>query len=201
MIPLVAIRHAPTEWNREKRLQGRTDIPLGPAGEAVARNWVLPADWRGYRVVSSPLRRARRTAEILFPDREIVTDERLLEIAFGDWEGKVLSELRDLPGGDAKARESLGLDFTAPGGETPRAVQERLRPLLAEIATARQPTIAVAHKAVIRAIFSMATGWQMLGKPPVKLKDATAHLFVLDEAGHPSIGRLNVALAPESVKS
>jgi probable phosphoglycerate mutase len=201
VIPLVAIRHAPTDWNREKRLQGRTDIPLGEAGEAAARNWVMSTDWRGYRVISSPLQRARRTAEILFPDREIAIEPRLIEIAFGEWEGKVLAELRALPGGDAKARESLGLDFTAPGGETPRAVQHRLQPLLAEIAMAQQPTIAVAHKAVIRALMSLATGWQMLGKPPLKLKDGTAHLFLLNKSGDPRVEQLNIALTPASVPS
>jgi probable phosphoglycerate mutase len=192
--PLVAIRHAPTEWNRTRRLQGRTDIPLGEAGEAVARSWTLPAEWRDYQVMASPLQRARRTAEILFPGRAIAIEERLIEIAFGDWEGKVLAELRDLPGGDARARESLGLDFTAPGGETPRDVQERLRPLLAEIAASGQPTIAVAHKAVIRALMALATGWQMLGKPPVKLLEGTAQVFAVGPGGALKLEHANVPL-------
>jgi probable phosphoglycerate mutase len=195
--PLVAIRHAPTAWNRARRLQGRTDIPLDEAGEAVARSWAVPDEWRGYHVLSSPLQRARRTAQILFPDREIAIDARLIEIGFGDWEGEVLAELRARPGGDARARESLGLDFSAPGGETPRDVQARLRPLLVEIDAARRPTLIVAHKAVIRALLSLATGWQMLDKPPVKLAEGTAQVFAVGSGGAIRIDRPNVRLMPK----
>ena len=193
-VALVAIRHAPTEWNREKRLQGHTDIPLSAAGRATARRWRLEPAWRTYRVVASPLRRARETAALLFPESEVAVDPRLIEMNFGDWEGRSLAELRDTPGSDAESRESLGLDFRAPNGESPREVQQRLHPLLGEIAAAGQPTVIIAHKAVLRALLSLATGWPMLGKPPVKLRADSAHVFRVASGGALGIERMNVPL-------
>jgi probable phosphoglycerate mutase len=198
MLPLVAIRHAPTEWNQAKRLQGRTDVALGAAGIAAAKSWRPDAAWATYRVLASPLKRAQETARLLFPDRPIALDPRLMEMDFGAWEGKALAELRAEPGAEAEARERLGLDFSAPGGETPRQVQARMQPLLTEIAAARQPTIIVTHKAVLRALLSLATGWAMLGKPPVKLKADSAHLFRLDRNGAISVERMNVSLLPQT---
>jgi probable phosphoglycerate mutase len=195
-VPLVAIRHAPTEWNAAKRLQGRSDIALGAEGIAAAKAWRADPGWAAYRVIASPLRRAQETARLLFPGREIAFDPRLVEMDFGAWEGQSLAELRATPGASAQERESLGLDFSAPGGETPRQVQARLQPLLNEIAAAGLPTLIVTHKAVLRALLSLATGWTFLGKPPVKIKADTAHLFRVDAAGKLSVEKMNVSLLP-----
>ena len=197
-VPLVAIRHAPTAWNQARRLQGRTDIALAPEGIAAAQGWRTDAAWSAYRVLASPLKRAQETARLLFPAHPIALDPRLMEMDFGTWEGKSLADLRAEPGAEAEARESLGLDFSAPGGETPRQVQTRLQPLLTEIAVAGQPTIIVTHKAVLRALLSLATGWALLGKPPVKLKPDSAHLFRLDRNGKISVERMNVSLLPQT---
>jgi probable phosphoglycerate mutase len=191
-VPLVALRHAPTVWNAERRLQGRTDVPLSAEGEAAARVWRVDPLWREYRVIASPLIRAATTARLLFPGHEIGTDARLIEMSFGDWEGRSLADLRGAPGSDAASRERMGLDFRAPGGESPREVQARIAPLLAEIT---QPTIIVTHKAVLRALLSLATGWKMLDKPPVKLLPSTAHVFAVDR-GKLGIERMNVSLLP-----
>jgi broad specificity phosphatase PhoE len=200
-LPLVAIRHAPTEWNKARRLQGRTDVALGPEGIASAQSWRADPMWAGYRVLASPLKRAEETARLLFPERPIALEPRLMEMDFGGWEGKSLAELRASPGADAEARERLGLDFSAPGGETPRQVQARIAPLLQEIAAQGAPTIIVTHKAVLRALLSLATGWVMLGKPPVKLRPDSAHLFRLDREGKLSVERMNVSLLPATTVS
>ena len=59
--------------------------------------------------------------------------------------------------------EARGLDFRPPGGESPRDVQARLRPFLESL---RDPTIAVTHKGVLRALYALATGWTMERKAP-----------------------------------
>jgi broad specificity phosphatase PhoE len=197
-VPLVAIRHAPTEWNQARRLQGRTDIALAAEGIVAARSWRADPTWTRYRVLASPLKRAQETARLLFPVHQIALDPRLMEMDFGSWEGKALANLRAEPGAEAEARESLGLDFSAPGGETPRQVQARIQPLLTEIAAAGMPTIIVTHKAVLRALLSLATGWAMLGKPPVKLKPDSAHLFRLGGNGKISVEKMNVSLLPKT---
>ena len=194
MTRLVVLRHAPTAWNRDKRLQGRTDVALDEEGVAVAARWKIDPDWATYRILSSPLQRARMTAAILFPDAEIGVDSRLTEMDFGAWEGKSLAELRADPSGDAAAREDMGLDFRAPDGESPREVQARVFPLLARLAELQRPTLLVTHKAVGRAIYALASGWPMIGKPPVKLRPNRAHVYALGADGMPAVERLNVGL-------
>ena len=194
MTLIVALRHAPTAWNRDKRLQGRTDVALDEEGVAVAARWRIDPDWAGYRILSSPLQRARMTAAILFPDAEIGIDRRLIEMDLGAWEGKSLAELRADPAGDAAAREAMGLDFKAPEGESPREVQARIQPLLARLAELERPTVLVTHKAVIRALYALASGWTMIGKPPTKLRPNCAQVFRLDAGGTPAVKRLNVSL-------
>lgn len=84
------VRHGETEWNRQRRLQGRTDIPLNDAGLAEARRAAKALrDVNFDRIFTSPLQRARKTAEILRGSREIpVTAEPLLiEVSFGVGEG------------------------------------------------------------------------------------------------------------------
>jgi probable phosphoglycerate mutase len=90
--------------------------------------------------------------------------------------------------------EARGLDFRPPGGESPRDLRERLRPWLAAVAAERRNRIAVAHKGVIRALYTLASGWDMTGKPPDKLRWAHGHLFELDPEGRPSCLRLNIPL-------
>ncbi|WP_374653374.1 histidine phosphatase family protein [Dongia sp.] len=189
------LRHAPTQWNAEKRLQGRTDIGLGAQGRIVAASWQVPAEWHGWRVLTSPLVRARETAAILFPNVTAEIEPALREMSFGDWEGQNLAALREMPGSDAESREAMGLDFRAPNGESPREVQQRLMPLLARLADEKRNAVLVSHKAVQRALYALATGWQMLEKPPAKLKDGRAHLFGLDAGGNPTVVALNIDLA------
>ena len=194
MTLIVALRHAPTAWNRDQRLQGRTDVALDEEGVAVAARWRIDPAWAGYRILSSPLQRARMTAAILFPDAEIGIDRRLIEMDFGTWEGNRLAELRADPTGDAVAREAQGLDFKAPDGESPREVQARIRPLLARLAELKRPTVLVTHKAVIRALYALASGWTMIGKPPTKLRPNCAQLFRLGQDGTPAVERMNVSV-------
>ena len=54
-VPFAVLRHAPTVWNAAGRLQGLTDIPLSPEGEAAARAWRLPAPAERWERVCSPL--------------------------------------------------------------------------------------------------------------------------------------------------
>jgi probable phosphoglycerate mutase len=194
MITCAIIRHAPTQWNVEKRLQGRTDIGLGPQGRIVAASWSVPPAWQDWRLLVSPLVRARETAAILFPNTTAEIETNLCEMSFGDWEGQSLADLRDAAGSDAETREALGLDFRAPNGESPREVQARLLPLLQRLAEEGRDTVLVSHKAVQRALYALATGWQMMEKPPVKLRDGRAHVFRIGDDGQPMVVELNVDL-------
>jgi len=195
MTALVVIRHAPTAWNRAGRLQGRSDQPAEPQGLDALRRWHLPAAWRRYRWVTSPLLRARQTATALgHPEAEPV--EALAEMAWGSWEGRRLADLRDELGAEMVRHEARGLDLQPPGGESPRQVQARLAPWLAATALAGRPTVAVCHKGVIRALYALAAGWDMRGPPPERLALDRAQGFRLDPAGRPALVRANIVLGP-----
>jgi broad specificity phosphatase PhoE len=189
------LRHAPTVWNGEGRLQGTTDIPLGAAGEAVARTWRLPAPADAWKRICSPLQRARRTAELVQPSLPVVVDSRLREMSFGIWEGKSVAQLRAEGGERFAEAERLGLDFHPPGGESPRMTLERLKGWTAEIAAAGEPVVAVTHKAAIRALLVLATGWDMTGRQPVKLDWRCLHFFTARADGGVSLDQPNVPLS------
>ena len=193
MTLLAAIRHAPTAWNRQKRLQGRADIPLDAAGQRLAEGWRLPHEIADCRCYVSPLGRARETASALGL-AEVTVEPALIEMDFGRYEGLSIADCRERFGAAFRANEERGLDFTPPEGESPRAVQARLRPFLERIAAEGADSLAVAHKGVIRALLAEATGWNMLGKPPHRLDWQSAHLFRLDAAGRPTVARLNLSL-------
>jgi probable phosphoglycerate mutase len=193
--PLVVLRHGPTDWTAAGRIQGRSDQPLSTAGRAAVRRWCLPEAFGAYRWVTSPLIRARETAAVM-GHAEAVIEPALIETDWGQWEGQTLAELRDRYGSDMAAMEARGLEFRPPQGESPRDVKTRLRPWLGRVGTSGQPCVAVCHKGVIRALMALASGWDMTGPPPEKLRDATAHCLVVDGKGQPAIERLNLPLVP-----
>lgn len=193
-VPFAVLRHAPTEWNASGRLQGLTDTCLSPDGAAAARRWRLPPPADGWKRLSSPLQRARRTAELLQPSAAVTIDSNLREMSFGIWEGRTLPELRAAGGAAFAAAEAAGLDFQPPGGESPRTTMTRIGRWTSDLAFAGEPVVAVSHKAAIRALLALATGWNMLGRPPHKLDWRSVHFFVAHGDGRVTIERLNVSL-------
>jgi broad specificity phosphatase PhoE len=173
-VRILLIRHGRTAWNEQGRMQGRADLPLSPAGRAEASRWRVPEAWAEARWLSSPLRRAAETAALL-TEGPVAIEPRLIEMDWGAWEGFRLAELRKSAPKAMAANEARGLDFRPPGGETPREVRTRLESLLADLAAADDPgdVICVTHKGVIRAGLSLATGWDMTAKPPLRLTDDT----------------------------
>lgn len=194
MIRLALLRHGPTAWNAARRLQGRTDIPLSAEGQAMLAAKAPPAWTAGWRWVASPLSRAVATACALGQDPETVA--ALIEMDWGSYEGQTIADLRARHGAAFAAAEDRGLDFQPPGGESPAMVQARLRPWLAAIGAGRHDIVAVTHKGVIRAALSLATGWAMTGRPPVKLDWQALHRFTVDEAGRLALDQANLTLDP-----
>ena len=95
---LYVIRHGETKWNVERRLQGRSDVELNEYGIYLAEVTAEALKDVNFDVIySSPLIRAYKTAEIIRGDRNIniITDDRLKEMCFGDYEGKVTDTLPD----------------------------------------------------------------------------------------------------------
>lgn len=180
------IRHGTTAWNAAGRIQGRRDIPLSDAGRAQVRSWRLPTGFAGARCLSSPLRRATETAAILgFASPE--QDARLIEMDWGEFEGRTLAELRDEHGPAMRELEDAGLDFRPPGGESPREVADRLREMLQAVAGDGDDAVIVAHKGILRASLVLACGWQMLGKPPLRYEPERALILRVGADGAPEL--------------
>jgi broad specificity phosphatase PhoE len=199
-IHLALLRHGPTAWNRSRRIQGLTDEPLDEAGRAQVALWRLPERWVSRPWVTSPLRRCRETAALLAAshahDGAIAIEPRLIEMNHGDWEGERLADLRARLGDAMTALEDRGLDYRAPGGESPREVQQRLIPWLQQIAAAKTDMLAITHRGILRALHAMAAGWDMTGKPPIKLQEDCLQLFAIASDGRPKVDRLNISMLP-----
>lgn len=183
MIPLCLVRHGLTAWNVEGRIQGRTDMPLCEEGRRQVLAWRLPSGFAGARCLASPLSRAVETAQLM-GFAGCAQEPRLIEMAWGGYEGFRLDELRARHGEAFAAAEAMGLDFQPPGGESPRMVMARLADLLRELAAGQEePVVMVSHKGVLRAAMALATGWPMLGRPPFRLRGGEALLARIGREG------------------
>ncbi|WP_416896247.1 MAG: histidine phosphatase family protein [Minwuia sp.] len=184
------IRHGRTGWNAERRIQGRTDVPLSPEGRAEQAARRIPAAFAQAPAYSSPLARAVETARLLGLDP--VTDARLTEMDFGDWEGRTHAELT-AEDADGMARlEARGINMRPPGGETPREVQTRLVEFLRS--KDGGDLIAVCHKGVIRAAFALALDWDMTADMPFRVRWNEGQLFRFDD-GRLSLEQANLSLS------
>ena len=99
MTKLYLIRHGLTEWNRQNRMQGMTDIPL--CDEGIRQALDLSDRFKETKIdviYSSDLTRAYSTALIIAKHHNVTVnkDKLLRELHFGDWEGKTLNELKNL---------------------------------------------------------------------------------------------------------
>ncbi len=180
------IRHGKTRWNLERRIQGRTDIALADPGRHQVASWCavlgkIPLDL----IVSSPMIRARQTAEILGQGLglAVVLDENLREQSFGHWEGRTLRQIRQASPGAVEHQEGLGWDFCPPGGESRHRVLERA--LVALGAAAQRfdgfDILVVTHNGVIKSLAYHALGRAFLpGENPV-IKDGHVHRFAWDQ--------------------
>jgi len=163
---LLLVRHGETPWNREGRYQGRTDVPLSSEGEAQAR--ALGGRLAGLPIsiaLASPLERTRRTAEAVLGDRPVAleTDDALIEISHGQWEGQLASDIeishaemfgtwRSRPDRDVPA---------GPDAETLGDVEERAWPVLVRTCArlaAGETALIVAHDAVNRVLLCRVLG-------------------------------------------
>lgn len=179
---ILILRHGATEWSKQKKLQGRSDIPLSAHGRQQVAGWRIPTEWCSAVCLSSPLKRARQTAELLgFPNAGI--ESQLIESDWGTFEGRRLDCLRRELGEEMAANESRGLDFRPPNGESPREVAHRVRRLFETLARTGGRFILVTHKGVRNASIVLATGWDMSCKPPVRLGDEEAMAVRLSPGG------------------
>ncbi|MBP1241931.1 putative phosphatase [Frigoribacterium sp. PvP120] len=178
MTLLYLVRHGETDWNRARRIQGATDIPLNDlgrrqaaeAGDLLSRRTVSV-------VVASPLSRAAETGAIIAGRLGLAAPEHLAGLAerrYGEAEG--------LTGSEVEERFPAGT--RVPGRESRRELLARVLPALGEAAgRGRGGAVVVAtHGAVIRAVVNHVSGDDPanLGVP---IRNGSIHSFELVDGG------------------
>jgi broad specificity phosphatase PhoE len=158
------VRHGQTEWSVAGKHTGTTDVPLTEEGEASARALAPRLAGETFALaLSSPLQRARRTAELAgVADAEVEPD--LVEWDYGDYEGVTTEEIREtVPGWTVWTHPS-------PGGESAEHVSARLDRVVARCLDTSGDVLLVAHGHALR---GLAARW--LGLPVTD-----GRLFTLD---------------------
>jgi broad specificity phosphatase PhoE len=162
---LYFMRHGETDFNVAQRLQGQYETSLNARGreQAVSGGELLRdlferdrLDAAVFSYVSSPLNRARETMEIVrrtlgLDPQAYETDDRLMEISYGAWEGLTLPEVEAHEPGVLARRDREKWDFAPPGGESYRDVGKRVADWYASV---RRDAVVVAHGGVARVLMA-----------------------------------------------
>ena len=163
MTELVLVRHGETEWHADNRYAGRSDVALTPRGHEQAADLARWAPGAGLdAVLTSTLSRARETAAPAAEAAGLVVevDERLVEVDFGEGDGRTRDEMRDaFPEAlDAFLRSPASSPF--PGGEAGADAVARAAPALAEAAAAHPEgrVLVVAHQTLLRLLLCSVLG-------------------------------------------
>ena len=153
---IVLARHGETEWSKDGRHTGRTDIPLTENGrrEALLLGEALN-EWSFERVLSSPLQRALETCRLAGLGDQVETTGDLVEWDYGEYEGITTAQIRE-----SRPDWNLWRDG-CPGGETAADVGRRVDRVLAALEGLEGDVAVFAHGHVLRV---MAARW--VGLPP-----------------------------------
>ena len=168
MTLLYLVRHGETDWNRERRIQGSTDIPLNETGRrqaSVTGALLASREWDG--VYASPLSRAFETAEIIARQLGLPSPQAVPQLAernYGDAEGLT---------GDEIDTRFAGADI--PGRETREEVAARALPAIIALAESHpgESIVLVSHGGVIRTIL----GTVAPDAHPEPIRNGSVHSF------------------------
>lgn len=187
MLNVYLIRHGETQWNADgNRYCGRTDIPLTEKGIYQARQ--LHSQLKNIqlnKIYSSPLQRAVQTAKIATGENSIYTDERIIEVDFGSWEGKTREEFtKENP--DSWNRWVENPENTRAGdtGESAAIVVDRVGKffdsVLKEIPSGN--VLVVGHNGINRLFLSYKLGMELKNYRRLLQENASITMFSLDPA-------------------
>ncbi len=159
------IRHGQTAWNAQKRYQGQTDIPLNDTGRQQARgNGRALRRLIGQHVnldyIASPLSRARQTMQLVreelgLPGKGYATDARLIEVGYGDWEGRTYPQLLEEEPEHMARRAADNWNFIPPGGESYRQMSQRVDDWHRGV---HRDSVVVAHGGIMRILQVLVSG-------------------------------------------
>jgi broad specificity phosphatase PhoE len=178
------IRHGETAWNLDQVFRGRADIPLSERGQQQAQLLGQALAERPVAAVySSPLSRARETAAPLAEELglEVLVDERLVDMSFGEWEGLSVTDVEQRWPELHEVWTRTPAAFSAPGGETLSAVLARSRAAFEEISERHPVAAIVSHRVICKLLLCHALGVGEKGFWRVRLD--TASVSVVENDG------------------
>jgi probable phosphoglycerate mutase len=176
---LVIVRHGATEWSRNGRHTGRTDLPLLAEGRRDAEALRVPLARRDFAlVISSPLSRALDTCRIAGLGDGAETRDELLEWDYGDYEGVTTREIREQRPGWVLWRDGC------PGGETAAEVGARMDRLLAELESVDGDVAAFGHGHALRVLAARYLGLEPERGALFVLSTATLSVLGTEHAWH-----------------
>jgi alpha-ribazole phosphatase len=163
MTRLVLVRHGQTDWNVEGRYQGQADPPLNEVGRAQVRALAERLAGRAIEAIyGSDLQRARETAHIIAQTLRLPLriDPRLREVKLGEWEGRLVQEIRAGYPEAWEARRRDPVHARPPGGETAAEVAARVRAAADDIARQHPvgPVLVVSHGLALATLVVSARG-------------------------------------------
>lgn len=195
---ILLARHGETPWNAEGRYQGQEDIPLSTVGEKQAlRLGERLRDVRIDRAVSSPLARAFMTAQFALGEIRapmLTTEMGFLEIAHGEWEGLLASEIRERDPERLQAWRDAPDSVQMPGGESLQQVFIRAWQAFAWACEGLEPDetlLVVAHDAVNRVILCHVLGIPFSRLWTFRQAPATLNMLEGDDIDRLDVVRLN----------
>lgn len=192
---LLLARHAESAWNAERRFQGRTDVGLSEAGrEQAAALARAVARRRVGAIYSSPLRRARETAEIVAKERGLAVTlvNELRELSLGVWEGRTVDDVLATEAEAYRNWRERPYDCPPPEGEHIADVARRVLPVMELIVSSHadgQEALVVSHGGVISVYLCHLLGlspnalWQLaIGNASLSIVDPPRVLTLNDTA-------------------
>ncbi len=194
MQKIYLVRHGETNWNQELRYQGQRDIPLNEEGYRQAK---CISDFLAREeietVYSSPLSRALKTATLIAEkhDLELCVEHGLMEIDFGEWEGRSYNELKKEEQDFAQRWFYSPDTITIPGGESYSDFKERVLKGYGRIRRVEKNIAIVTHAGVIRVIVATLLDMPAANIARLKLSPASLTVLLYDDWQNPYLELYN----------
>jgi probable phosphoglycerate mutase len=163
MLSLYLVRHGQTDASLANRFCGRIDPPLNATGQAMAAALAARYGREGWaEIVASPLLRTRQTAEptARAADLAVTLDDALVEIAYGEWDGRAEAEVERDDAARFAAWAAHPGRVAPPGGETGAQIATRALAAVERIRARHQSgkVLVVSHKATLRVLICALLG-------------------------------------------
>lgn len=182
------VRHGETAWSLSGQHTGTTDLALTEHGEEAAKRLAEPLSRVTFaRVLTSPMRRARRTCELAGLGAQAIVDSDLMEWNYGDYEGLTTAQIR------ARAPGWIVFRDGCPGGESPEAIGARVDRLIVRVRSTDGDVALFAHGHVFRVLAARWLGLPVIVGRHLLLDTATLSILGYDREV-PAVKRWNVSL-------